>query len=243
MNLDGMNVLVTGSAKRIGKEIALGLAKEGSNIILHYNQSEAEALRSKEEIESFGVRCWTIKGDIGNNAEAIIQESINKAKRIDFLINNASIFPIRRFEEFSINDLNYVFSVNSWGPLLLIREFTKVSKKGKIINILDSIISGYNFERYVYYLSKKMLETITLSLALKLAPNFLVNGIAPGLILPPEGKGYSYLERLKELIPLKRYGNVNEIVNAVIFLLKSDFVTGQIIYVDGGEHLTPRVIE
>ncbi|MEM3912107.1 MAG: SDR family NAD(P)-dependent oxidoreductase, partial [Saccharolobus sp.] len=93
--------------------MALGLAKEGSNIILHYNQSEAEALRSKEEIESFGVRCWTIKGDIGNNAEAIIQESINKAKRIDFLINNASIFPIRRFEEFSINDLNYVFSVNS----------------------------------------------------------------------------------------------------------------------------------
>lgn len=100
-------------------------------------------MRSKEEIESFGVRCWTVKGDIGNNAEAIIQESINKAKRIDFLINNASIFPI---EEFSINDLNYIFSVNSWGPLLLIREFTKVSKKGKIINILDSIISSVLFK-------------------------------------------------------------------------------------------------
>lgn len=243
MDIRGTNTLITGSAKRIGKEIALGLAKEGSNIILHYNQSETDALKTKDEIEKLGVKCWLIKGDLSNGSESIIHEAIDKAKKIDFLINNASIFLPKEFEEATINDLNYIFSVNSWGPLLLIKEFTKVARRGKIINILDAIISGYNFQRYLYYLSKKMLETITLSLALKLAPNFLVNAIAPGLILPPEGKDFSYLEKLKELVPLKTYGNVNEVVNAVIFLLKSDFITGQIIYVDGGEHLIPRVVE
>ncbi|BFI74550.1 SDR family oxidoreductase [Sulfurisphaera ohwakuensis] len=243
MDIRGTNTLITGSAKRIGKEIALGLAKEGSNIILHYNQSETDALKTKDEIEKLGVKCWLIKGDLSNGSESIIHEAISKAKKIDFLINNASVFLPKEFEETTINDLNYIFSVNSWGPLLLIKEFTKVARQGKIINILDAIISGYNFQRYLYYLSKKMLETITLSLALKLAPNFLVNAIAPGLILPPEGKDLSYLEKLKELVPLKTYGNINEVVNAVIFLLKSDFITGQIIYVDGGEHLIPRVIE
>ncbi|TRM84939.1 dehydrogenase, partial [Sulfolobus sp. A20-N-G8] len=166
----------------------------------------------------------------------------NIVSEIDFLINNASIFPLRTFEEITINDLNNTVLLNSWAPLFLIKKFVSHTKEGKIINVLDSIVSGYNFERYAYYLSKKLLEIITLSLALKLAPNFTVNAIAPGIILPPEGKDYSYLESLKDAVPLKKYGSVSEIVSAVIFLLKSDFITGQIIYVDGGEHLKPRVI-
>ncbi len=242
MNLSGMNALVTGSAKRIGKEISLGLAKEGVNVILHYNTSEKEAIKTKEEIESLGVRCWTVRGDLRKDARQILYDSIKISGRIDFLINNSSVFPLKKFEEVTITDLEETFIVNSWAPLILAKEFSKIAERGKIINILDSIISGYNFERYPYYLSKKMLEDITYSLALKLAPNFTVNAIAPGIIIPPEGKDYSYLEKLKELIPLKRWGDVSEVVKAVIFLLKSDFITGQVIYVDGGEHLKPRVI-
>ena len=82
-----------------------------------------------------------------------------------------------------------------------------------------------------------MLETITRALALKYAPNIMVNAVAPGLILPPDGKGVSYLEQLKRTVPLKRYGSTADIVDAVLFLLRNDFITGQVIYVDGGKHL------
>ncbi len=242
MEIRNKTALITGGARRIGREIALGLAKEGVNVLLHYNTSEEDAIKTCDEIRSHGVDCWLIRGDLSQDYSTIIEKGFNIVREIDFLINNASIFPLKKFEEVTVNDLNNTVLLNSWVPLFLTKKFISHTKSGKIINVLDSIISGYNFERYAYYLSKKMLEVITLSLALKLAPNFTVNAIAPGIILPPEGKDYSYLEALKDVVPLKKYGSVGEIVSAVIFLLRSDFITGQIIYVDGGEHLKPRVI-
>jgi len=238
--LKGRTALITGSAKRIGRGIALGLAKEGVNIVLHYNTSEESALRLKDEIEEIGVKCWLVKGELSKDYAKILDNAFKLTEgNLDFLINNASIFPASKV---TMENLNSIVTVNSWVPLLLSLDFSRKLSKGKIVNILDSIISGYNFERYPYFLSKKLLEIITVSLALKLSPSFQVNGVAPGLILPPEGKDNSYLENLKSFVPMKRYGNVEEVVNAVIFLLKSDFITGQIIYVDGGEHLTPRVV-
>ncbi|AAY80454.1 SDR family NAD(P)-dependent oxidoreductase [Sulfolobus acidocaldarius] len=240
MYLKGRTALITGSAKRIGRGIALGLAKEGVNIVLHYNTSEESALRLKDEIEEIGVKCWLVKGELSKDYAKILDNAFKLTEgNLDFLINNASIFPASKV---TMENLNSIVTVNSWVPLLLSLDFSRKLSKGKIVNILDSIISGYNFERYPYFLSKKLLEIITVSLALKLSPSFQVNGVAPGLILPPEGKDNSYLENLKSFVPMKRYGNVEEVVNAVIFLLKSDFITGQIIYVDGGEHLTPRVV-
>ncbi|AHC51404.1 dehydrogenase [Sulfolobus acidocaldarius SUSAZ] len=240
MYLKGKTALITGSAKRIGRGIALGLAKEGVNIVLHYNTCEESALKLKEEIEGIGVKCWLVKGELSKDYGKILDSALKFTEgKLDFLINNASIFPA---SEVTMETLNSVVTVNSWVPLLLSLDFSKKLNKGKIVNILDSIISGYNFERYPYFLSKKLLETITVSLAVKLSPSFQVNGVAPGLILPPEGKDYSYLESLKSLVPMKSYGNVEEVVSAVIFLIKSDFITGQVIYVDGGEHLTPRVV-
>ncbi|MCY0859603.1 MAG: SDR family oxidoreductase [Sulfolobaceae archaeon] len=239
--------IVTGGAKRLGKEIALALAKEGINIILHYNTSREEAEKTKKEIEGFNVKCWTINADFSDQEaiNTLIDRAFSLTDDITFLINNSSIFPLGKWDKVEFQDFINTFKVNSLAPYLLsIRFANKLgNREGKVVNVLDSIISGYNFERYPYYLSKKLLETITYSLALKLAPNITVNAVAPGLILPPEGKGYDYLEKLKENVPLKRYGSPKDVANAVIFLLKSDFITGQIIYIDGGEHLKPRIVE
>lgn len=239
--------IVTGGAKRLGKEIALTLAKEGINVILHYNTSREEAEKTKKEIEEFKVKCWTISADFSDQ-EAInmlMDRAFSLTDDIKFLINNSSIFPLGKWDKVEFQDFISTFKVNSLAPYLLAIRFANKlgNREGKVVNIIDSIISGYNFERYPYYLSKKLLETITYSLALKLAPNITVNAVAPGLILPPEGMGYDYLEKLKENVPLKRYGSPKDVANAVIFLLKSDFITGQIIYIDGGEHLKPRIVE
>jgi len=137
-------------------------------------------------------------------------------------------------------DLLRVMDVNAWSPLFMTLAFFRRVKEGKVVNVLDTIINGYNFDRFPYFLSKKALETLTKALALKMAPHFTVNAVAPGLILPPTGKDEKYLEGLKTRNPLRRIGSVAEVAAAVEFLLMSDFITGQVIFVDGGEHLIPR---
>ncbi len=144
-------------------------------------------------------------------------------------------------ENVKLEDINIDNMVNTWAPFLLSREFAGRTNEGRIINILDTRITGYDFNHFAYYLSKKMLEILTESMALKLAPKITVNGIAPGLILPPEGKDYNYLEQKKTAVPLKKYGSVSDVVRTVLFLLESDFVTGQTIFVDGGVHLIKTV--
>lgn len=243
-----VTAIVTGGARRLGKEISLALAKEGINIVLHYNTSKEEAERTKREIEEIRVKCWLINADFSDTytLNTFIDKAFMIAKDDDvrYLINNSSIFPIGEWNKIEIKDFLNTFQVNSLAPYILSVKFAEKLKdrEGKIVNILDAIISGYNFDRYPYYLSKKLLESITYSLALKLAPNITVNAVAPGLILPPEGKGIDYLMKIKDYIPMKKYGSPKDVSNTVLFLLKSDFITGQVIYVDGGEHLRPRIV-
>jgi NAD(P)-dependent dehydrogenase (short-subunit alcohol dehydrogenase family) len=127
--------------------------------------------------------------------------------------------------------------VNAWAPFVLSREFARLADHGKIVNLLDTRIIGHDREHVAYVLSKKMLAVLTVMCAREFAPDFTVNGIAPGLILPPAGKDESYLDKLAEKVPLRKHGGPQDIVDAVLYLLKSDYVTGQVIYVDGGRHL------
>ena len=127
--------------------------------------------------------------------------------------------------------------VNAWAPFVLSREFARLAGRGKIINLLDTKIISSDRTHVAYLLSKQMLAALTSMCALEFAPNVTVNGIAPGLILPPPGKDDSYLEQLAQTVPLKRRGSPDDIADAARYLLQSDFVTGQIIYVDGGRHL------
>lgn len=243
--LSGRTALITGGAKRLGRVTALALASAGANVIVHYRGSEAEALQTATEITKIGPRAWTIRADLADaaQAETLIPRAIEMAGPIDILINNASIFPADRVVDFSPADLATNVQVHAMSPLQLGRSFAAQDRVGDIINFLDSRITDYDREHAAYHLSKRMLYTLTRMLAVEFAPRIKVNAVAPGLILPPPGKDQAYLEQLKSTNPLQRYGRAEDIAAAVMFLLKSNFITGQVIFVDGGRHLKGRMYD
>lgn len=240
--LTGKTALVTGAARRIGHAISLGLAKQGVNVIVNYNRSEDEARKLLDEISELGVKSGLVRANFSNpdSHKDLIEHANRIFGQIDILINNASIFSSDK-DSVRIEDLNANMLVNAWTPFMLGKYFSEKVESGKIVNLLDTRIAGYDFDHFAYYLSKRMLEILTKSMALKLAPKILVNGIAPGLILPPEGKNYSYLEEKKNTIPLRRYGSISDVVETTLFLLRSDFITGEVIHVDGGKHLIQTI--
>lgn len=231
--------LITGSAKRIGKEIALTLAKNGYDIALHYNNSKDSAIKTQNEIEKLGVNCKLFKCDLSNTKQSskLIETVVKELANLDTLINSASIFERASLLDSSNNLIDNTFNINLVSPLILMRDFAKNVKKGNILNILDGKISNNNYSHFVYSLTKKGLLDLTYLSANEFAPNIRVNGIAPGLILPPDGDDYSYMDKLSQKIPLKSVGNTQDIVDGVLFLLKSSYITGEVIFIDGGLHL------
>lgn len=239
-DLSGKRALVTGSAKRIGREIALALAREGVNIIVHYHRSLKEAANTSEEIQRTGVLAWMIRADLGNpdDYNGLIRRGAETAGGpIDFLVNSASIFPENDLESVDYRSYSECLQVNAWAPFVLSRDFHRIFGRGKIINIVDSRVSGFDFTHVSYLWSKHVLLAMTRDMALEFAPHVSVNGVNPGLILPPPGKEMSYLEKMDKTVPMKKHGEPRDISEAVLFLLKSDFITGEVIDVDGGRHL------
>lgn len=238
--LQGKVALITGGARRLGRAIALALAAEGVHGIIHYANSPDEAEETAAALRREGVNAWTIQADLADprQAENLInrcQETTGKA--IDILINNASIFPSGTLMEFTAEDLANNMQVNAMAPLQISRALARVSQSGSIINLLDSRMEDYDAAHVAYHLSKRALFALTRMLATELAPRFRANAVAPGLILPPAGKSDDFLKNLAGTNPLGTVGNVRQVTNAVLYLLKAWFVTGQVIYVDGGRHM------
>ena len=239
-SLEGRTALITGGARRIGRETALALAEQGVGIAIHYNRSEGEARRLAAEIELKGVKAWTVQADFRRPQE--YQSLIARTRAVtggslDILINNASIFPAERLGELTWPGFSADLQVNAWVPLTLSRDFARGLARGGIINLHDTHLKGFDFQHSGYILSKHVLAELTRMMALELAPNVTVNAVAPGLILPPPGQDERYLKEHAHLLPLKKHGLPRDIAEAMIYLLQADFVTGQVIYVDGGRHL------
>ena len=243
MVLRGKTALITGGAKRLGRATALSLAEAGVNVAVHYRASSREAEETVAEAAARGVRSWAVSADLNDpeQAEGLLDRVVAMAGPVDVLINNASIFPETGFWELAASDVMRNTRVNAVAPLLIARRFTQQGRPGHIVNFLDCRIVDYDAAHVPYHLSKRMLFTLTRIMALEFAPRIQVNAIAPGLILPPEGKDETYLEHLAQTNPLKRYGNAGEITAALLFLLSSDFITGQVIFVDGGRHIMGNV--
>jgi pteridine reductase len=237
--LAGRTALITGASKRIGRATALVLADEGVNIVVHYNRSDSEAKELMAELATRGVRVWSVAADFEKpqEYESLIQRTLDTAGALDILVNNASIFPPEKLDELTIGSLNTNVEVNAWVPFVLSRDFARLVGRGKIINMLDSRLSDTDWNHVGYILSKHVLAALTDMMAVAYAPNITVNGVSPGLILPPPGKDDSYLDQLIDTVPLKRHGSAEDIAAAILYLLKADFVTGEVIYVDGGRHL------
>jgi len=239
ISLAGKTVLITGAAKRLGAAMAKACAAEGANIVVHYASSRVEAELLAHALARTGVNAWTVQGDLFKpaNAQSIFDSALRAASRVDFLINNASIFPESTFADVDATDVHTNVDLHALSPMYLARALQGSGARGAVINMLDCKIADYDRTHLAYHLSKRMLHALTRIMAVELAPQIRVNGIAPGLVLPPEGKDENYLAELAHSNPLNTYGNAEDIAAAALFLLKSDFVTGEIVYVDGGRNL------
>lgn len=238
--LQGKVALVTGASRRIGRAIAIALAEEGVHIVAHDRRAqETETKLVCDEVVDCGAKAWRVMADLEKpeEYESLVAQALKAAGALDILINNASIFLPSTVLDAGFNDVIRHLHVNAWTPFVLSREFARLAPRGKIINLLDSRITGRDRTHMAYLLSKQALASLTRLCALEFAPAFTVNGVAPGLILPPAGKDEAYLDRLAEKVPLRKHGGPHDVADAVLYLLRSDFVTGQIIYVDGGRRL------
>jgi NAD(P)-dependent dehydrogenase (short-subunit alcohol dehydrogenase family) len=237
--LSGQTALITGAAKRIGRETALALADLGINIVLHFNRSDDESADLAAQLRQKGVQSWTIQADFRRPDEyqSLIDRTLLAAGRLDILVNNASMFPQETLSDLTWQSLSANMEVNAWVPFVLCREFAHRVGRGKIVNLLDSRLVSYDWTHVGYILSKHVLAALTRMMALEYAPDITINAVAPGLVLPPPGKDESYINERAHTVPLRRHGGPQDIAAAVAFLVRSEFLTGEVIFVDGGRHL------
>ena len=243
MDIEGKVALVTGGAVRVGKAISLGLAREGASVALHYNRSQNEALRTVSEIESFGAKAVALEGDFLSveQIERVVNACLETFGRIDILVNNAAVYFKTRFGQTQEGEWDALVNVNLKAPFFcaqLASQTMLEQKRGKIINITD--IAGIApWPDYIpYCTSKSGLIALTKGLAKALAPHIQVNAIASGTVLFQEETQKPSQAELIDQTLLKRVGNPQDIVNTVIFLVQgSDFITGEVIAVDGGRLL------
>ena len=237
-------IFITGAAKRIGKEIALCFSEMGWNIIIHYNSSKNDAQVLADEINGNNPdSAITVQGnlDVKEDVEKVINEVRDAFPTIDLLINNASTFYPTPIEDISEEHWDKLVGSNLKGPLFLIKGLKDKLKKskGSIINITDTNLSKGVANYSIYSAAKAGLESITKGLARELAPDIKVNAIAPGAMLEPPDVTWTEEQKSKVIssIPLNRMGSEKDISEAVKFLAKSNYITGQIIKVDGGRSL------
>jgi NAD(P)-dependent dehydrogenase (short-subunit alcohol dehydrogenase family) len=242
MELKGKTALVTGSAKRVGRQIALTLAREGVNILVHYLTSADDAEKTAVEVRAFGVFCDTMKADLSDPTDVRrLVAAVRKARREpDILVNSASLFYKTPIDEVTEADWDTLMNANLKGPFILSSELGRdmaAAGGGVIINIADW--SGFRpYRDYVpYCTSKGGLITLTKALARDLAPKVRANAVAPGPVLLPPHFTEDEKEAVIRRTPLGRIGTPNDVAAAVRFLCESDFINGTVLVVDGGRSI------
>ncbi len=241
MNINNKVALITGGAHRLGKAITLMLAQAGADVVINYHTSAAQADATADEARALGAKVLTIQADIANHERVKAMAAQTKAwfGGIDILINSADhwekspfpsedIGPWERITRTGIDGPYYV--TNAFAPMILERG------GGAIVNIVD--LSAWeawpNFTAHA--VSKAALLAMTRQFALELAPTIRVNTVAPGPILPPPGvSGSKIMTKIAARTLLNRWGSPEDVVQAVKFLIESDYITGNTIFVDGGE--------
>ncbi|WP_372751823.1 SDR family NAD(P)-dependent oxidoreductase [Labilibaculum sp.] len=233
--------LITGAAKRIGKSIAMHMAKNGFDIAIHYNSSKNDAIALQAFLmETYPDQKFKIfKCNLSriNDVETCMDKVLLHFEKIDVLVNNASVFDSGVIQETSVELLQNQMNVNLMAPFILCRDYAMNSQIGVIINLLDTRITTYSSSHAAYSLSKVAFAHLTKMSALEFSPAIRVNGIAPGATLPPENRGQSYLNKMAERTPMKEAGGILPILQSLDYILDNQNLTGQILFCDGGEQL------
>lgn len=242
--------LITGGAKRIGQALVEHLAQQGWTIALHYNQSHPQAKKLQSKIIDQGGACHLIQGDLKDEkqVEEIIPQAINHFGRLDLLINNASTFDNDDAVTMTRTSWNHHLEPNLRAPCVLMQSFAKVvleERKSEesnnaqklIINMIDQRVLNLSPQYMSYTVSKYALWGLTQTMALALAPHIRVNAIGPGRIFPNIHQTTQEFDHKCNQMPLKTGGFLDDVAAAVDFLWKAKSVTGQLITIDGGQHL------
>jgi len=232
-------VLITGSTRRLGKEIALAVAAAGYPVIIHSSHSNNDVEDLVSKILNSGGKAKFISADfsIPEKANGVFINSFADEENLFALINNASIFERGNFMETTFESWQTHFAVNLTTPFLLSQTFAKRvgNNPGRIINILDWRALRPGKDHFSYTITKSALAAMTKSMALALAPNITVNGLALGAILPPSDGGS---DSIIKSVPLGRWAKIKEVTDTILFLLSGpEYITGEIIHLDGGRHL------
>ncbi len=244
-SLAGKVALVTGSAHRVGKVIALSLAAEGAHLIVHYHGSDKAALETVHELQALGVRALSYRADQSNPQEVagLFDAIRSEFGRLDILVNSAGMFKKTDFLELTYEEWQRVLDVNLTGPFLCSQQAARLMLAqeppgGVIINIIDNSALQPWPQFPHHSVAKSGVLMLTRLLARRLAPAIRTNAIAPGPVLKEPGRTDESWARVAERVPLGRNGTPEDVGRAVVYLAREDFLNGVILNVDGGEHLT-----
>jgi len=240
--LAGKIALVTGGGVRVGRAISLGLAAAGADVAIHYRRSREEAETVASQLRSAGRRSVVLEGDLARPEDCrnVIAGAIRELGGLDFLVHSAANFHRAALEDTDETLWDSAMNVNARAGFLLAREAaaTLRERRGRVVLISDFLAETPERNYFAHSVSKAAIEGLVRALAVALAPEVAVNGIAPGTVLLPEGTTPEEAERLARRLPAKRIGSAEDVAAAVVFLCAGPaFLTGQVIRVDGGRSI------
>jgi NAD(P)-dependent dehydrogenase (short-subunit alcohol dehydrogenase family) len=246
MVLAGRNALVTGGAHRLGAAIVRALAAGGANVFIHYFSSAEAASALAAELGGGEISAATGQADLSDPAVAplLIDAATDALGPLSILVNSASTFPTDTLADATLETWHATLDCTLAAPVFLTQSFARALPEGldgAVVNVTDARTQSPYKKHFTYAVAKGGLEAFTRAAAVGLGPAVRVNGVAPGVVLPPWGEGEGYVERLATTLPLGRPGGAEPVAQAVRALLENDFVTGEIVRVDGGGHLTTAV--
>ncbi|MCH8130310.1 MAG: SDR family oxidoreductase [Acidobacteria bacterium] len=240
MDLEGRVAVVTGGGVRVGKALALGLAAAGADVFVHYGRSAGPAADTAAKAEALGVRAAVGSVDLSvpKDSARVIDLAEQALGPVSLLVNSASGFLENTIEDVGFDAWQQTLDVTLSTPVFLTKAFADrlpLEMSGAVVNVTDVRTTKPNLRHFSYIVAKGGIDAFTRAAAAGLAPRIRVNAVALGVIIP--GKD-SFAERLAAELPLARVGGTEPVVDTVLFLLRNDFVTGEIVRVDGGGHLT-----
>ena len=245
MELPGKAILITGG-KRIGAAAAVAFAERGAHVAVVFNRSAAEAERTADQVRGHGVRGVALQADLSaaDSCDTVVQQAAEALGRLDVLVNMASVYHPVALEETDAAVWDATINVDLRAAFLCSRAAVPYMRRaggGRIVNFSDWVAASGRprYEKFLpYFVAKRGVIGLTEALALELASDrILVNAIAPGPIMAPEGTTEKEIKAVEAATPLGRWGGEGEIVNALLYLIQADFVTGETLRVDGGRHI------
>ena len=241
MELRGRVAMVTGAGRRVGRALAVGLGAQGMSVAVHYHASDAGARETARLIESAGGKAWCVAADLRDGAApaALVADVVRQLGRLDVLVNSSAVMERTPLGEVDAEQWDAMMALNIRAPFLLAQAAAPhlAKARGAIVNIAD-LAAFETWPAYIPHgISKAGIVYMTRALARTLAPNVRVNGIAPGAVLLPDDWNEADAAKLRESTPLGRLGSPDDVVDAMLYLLRADYTTGETLIVDGGRHV------